>query len=159
MKLFQTLLCFLVAMLTAVNVCANPDIPNHYQEPGMYPTRDYLNHHLGEFIDPFQGSLQLQHVDLVLPGNGGFDLKVQRSYNLRIKNQQSPFGLGWDIHFGRVQKPNFGACGLDAQTKLTLELPDGSQQSFYQTAIGATGGGFLTGRFWRGVCASGGMSV
>jgi YD repeat-containing protein len=139
---------------------ANADIPNHYQEPGLYPNRDYLNHHIGEFIDPFQGSLQLQHVDLVLPGNGGFDLKVQRSYNLRSKNSQGPFGLGWDIHFGRVQKPNFGACGLDAQTKLTLQLEDGSNQSFFKSAIPSSGAStFLTTRFWRGECFGGGMIV
>lgn len=139
---------------------ANADIPNHYQEAGLYPNRDYLNHHLGEFIDPFQGSLQLQHVDIFLPGNGGFDLKVQRSYNLRSGYRQSPFGLGWDIHFGRVKKPNFGACGLDAQTKLTLEMPDGSQQSFFKSAIGASGvQTFLTSRLWRGECSQGGMIV
>jgi hypothetical protein len=68
---------------------ANTDIPNHYQEPGLYPNRDYLNQHLDEFIDPFQGSLQLQHVDIALPGDSGFDLKVQRSYNLRSLNQAS----------------------------------------------------------------------
>lgn len=141
-------------------VTANPSIPNQYQEAGLYPNRDYLNHHLGEFIDPFQGSLQLQHVDIVLPGNGGFDLKVQRSYNLRTSYQQSPFGLGWDIHFGRVTKPNLGGCGLDAQTKLTLELPDGSQQSFFKSAISASGANtFLTTRLWRGECSAGTMIV
>jgi YD repeat-containing protein len=139
---------------------ANASIPNHYQEAGLYPNRDYLNHHLGEFIDPFQGSLQLQHADIFLPGNGGFDLKVQRSYNLRTSNQQSPFGLGWDIHFGRVKKPNLGGCGLDAQTKLTVEMPDGSQQSFFRSAVAASGAGtFLTTRLWRGECSQGGMIV
>ena len=151
--------CLIIANFLGV-VSANTDIPNNYQEPGLYPNRDYVNHHLGEFIDPFQGSLQLQHVDIVLPGNGGFDLKVQRSYSLKTLNQASPFGMGWDIHFGRVRKPILGACGLLAQTKMTLELADGSQQSFYNSSISSAGAGaFLTTRLWRGFCQSGGIVV
>jgi Domain of unknown function (DUF6531) len=37
-----------------------------------------------EDVQPFTGNLNLVHTDLVLPGNGGFDLKVQRVYNSRI---------------------------------------------------------------------------
>src|SRR6059036_1609513 len=37
-----------------------------------------------ESVDPFTGNLSLLHTDVVVPGNGGFDLKIQRSYNSRI---------------------------------------------------------------------------
>lgn len=71
-----------------------------------------------ESVAPFTGNLSLVHTDLVLPGNGGFDLKVQRVYNSRIwgrrntsapgvvaYNERSIAGLGWSFPFGRVRNP------------------------------------------------------
>src|SRR5689334_24395933 len=76
----------------------------HAQEPGLNPNRDYVHQHFAEHIDPYNGNLQLQYVDAFAAGNGGFDLKIQRSYNLLLANDQfSPFGRGWLIHFGRVR--------------------------------------------------------
>jgi hypothetical protein len=37
-----------------------------------------------EHIDPMTGNLPLTFTDLVLPGNAGFDLKIQRIYNSKI---------------------------------------------------------------------------
>src|SRR5438552_4774023 len=37
-----------------------------------------------ESVDPFTGNLNLLHTDVFLPGNGGQDLRIQRSYNSRI---------------------------------------------------------------------------
>lgn len=74
-----------------------------------------------ESVAPFTGNLSLVQTDLVLPGNGGMDLKVQRVYNSRIwgrrdtsnpgvvaYNERSIAGLGWSFHFGRVRNP-FGS--------------------------------------------------
>ena len=56
-------------------------IPDFYREPGIQPNRDFVNQSHHENIDPFTGSLQRHYVDIRIPGNGGLDLKVIRSYN------------------------------------------------------------------------------
>jgi YD repeat-containing protein len=144
------------------------DAPNHYNEPGINPNREYVNQHFAEQIDPFSGNLQLHYVDVFLPGNGGFDLKVQRSYNvLKVGDNYSPYGRGWDMHFGRVKhRTNQPACNwsTSAAQSLVLETPDGSQQTFYKSS-GVAGtsinSDFITTRFWKGQCdsGSGGMVV
>src|SRR5262245_49673894 len=67
--------------------------PDFYKEPGIYPNRDYLNQHVTENIDPFTGALQIQSTDVYLPGAGGFDLKVVRSYNTTRINPANPADL------------------------------------------------------------------
>src|SRR6266571_9438520 len=37
-----------------------------------------------ESVDPFTGNVNLLHTDVILPGDGGLDLRIQRSYNGRI---------------------------------------------------------------------------
>ena len=96
-------------------------------------------------VQPFTGNLNLVHTDLVLPGDGGFDLKVQRVYNSRIwgrrevqapgvvaYNERSIAGLGWSFHFGRVRNP----FGTGSQNPLlsdnpVIELSDGSTHELY----------------------------
>src|SRR5262249_20738315 len=53
--------------------------------------RDYFSQLPFEHIDTLAGGLTLTFTDLVLPGNAGFDLKFQRSYN--SKNHQWTFGI------------------------------------------------------------------
>src|SRR3954470_2339766 len=76
-------------------------IPSFYQEPGLSPNRDYINQQVNEHIDPFTGKLQLHYVDLFLPGNGGMDIKVQRSYNSQddVLSEPTALGVGWTMHF------------------------------------------------------------
>lgn len=68
---------------------------------------------VSENVDPFSGILTLTHTDLHLPGNGGLDVNVMRTYNSMIwgrrdKNvneynsssfialkRKSPLGIGW----------------------------------------------------------------
>jgi hypothetical protein len=54
-------------------------IPTFYQEPGLSPHREVVDQHVSERIDPFTGKLQIHAVDLVIPGNGGLDIQVQRA--------------------------------------------------------------------------------
>ena len=71
----------------------------------MSRTRDYVNQHPNERIDPFTGKLQYHFTDLFIPGNGGLDIVVQRSYNSLNESldvETSPVGLGWTMHFWRV---------------------------------------------------------
>lgn len=138
-------------------------IPSYYQEPGLSRTRDYINQHANERIDPFTGKLQWHYVDLLIPGNGGLDLKVQRSYTSLNEDvpELSPAGLGWTMHFGRViRKATVGICfnGDPAVVNPVLELPDGSRRILYSAPVLA-GASFITTDFWKAQCAANGNGL
>ncbi|WP_110382383.1 Ig-like domain repeat protein [Nitrosomonas ureae] len=152
-------------ILIPINVIAeNEVIPDFYQDPGIYPNRDYLNQHFNEHIDPFTGALQLHYVDIHLPGNGGFDLNITRSYNSASIDASNPSayqsltGLGWTIHFGRILKAaNTSICFNNLSTLISdnpvLELPDGSRQLFAFT--GNSSPLMLTTQYWKAECIVG----
>jgi YD repeat-containing protein len=136
-------------------------IPSFYQEPGVSRTREYTNQHPQERIDPFTGKLQWHAVDLFVPGNGGLDIKVQRSYSSRNYNgtvevpfeESSPVGLGWTMHFGRVlRKASTLICDLTAPSTRNpvLELPDGSRQVLYPALDGPS---FISPGLWKAECS------
>src|SRR2546428_500807 len=99
-----------------------------------------------ESVDPFTGNLNLLHTDVILPGNGGLDLKIQRTYNSRIWgrkdtdfpglvafNEKSVMGIGWSFHFGRVLNPGgSGSINRFDPRNPIVELPDGSNHPLYQ---------------------------
>jgi hypothetical protein len=105
-----------------------------------------------ESIDPASGALTLVATDLVLPGNGGFDLAVTRVYNSSIYPQydsgstaleeDSWAGVGWRLHFGRVLNPYATAGGATS-----IEFGDGSRQPLYTTT--AYPEGWMTPGFAR----------
>jgi len=136
-------------------------IPSFYQEPGLSPGREYVNQQMNEHIDPFTGKLQLHYVDLFLPGNGGLDIKVQRSYNSQdeLLTEPTVLGVGWTMHFGRVLRRSIiNICAINTRTTNApvLELPDGSRQLLYlspdQTFL------ITTNRF-KAVCGGTGLIV
>src|SRR5258706_10377574 len=86
-----TLTC--AALLCIKAALALESIPGFYQDPGLSPNRDYVNQQMYEHIDPFTGKLQLHYIDLFLPGNGGLDTHVQRSYNNHDELLTEPTGL------------------------------------------------------------------
>ncbi|WCM94564.1 DUF6531 domain-containing protein [Acidovorax sp. NCPPB 2350] len=146
-------------------IAAQEVIPDFYKDPGIYPNRDYVNQGFGEHVDPFTGSLQLHYVDMHLPGNGKFDLKIIRSYNSASVEPTNPAtheslaGVGWNIHFGRVLKSRETTlCGnKNAQSVAdnpVLELPDGSRQLLAFT--GSTSPLMLTTQRWRADCITSG---
>jgi YD repeat-containing protein len=135
-------------------------IPDFYKGPGIDPNRSYVNQSFAEHIDPFTGSLQLHYVDIHLPGNGGFDLSVVRSYSsagvpyLNPAQYQGLAGVGWTIHFGRVLKKDTAVCGPagpSVANNPVIEMPDGSRQLL--TYTGTTPLALSTQR-WRADCAS-----
>lgn len=145
-------------------------IPSFYQEAGISKTRSYINQNDSEHIDPFTGKLQHHFVDVFIPGNGGMDLKVQRSYNsvndLSNVNdfwisphEKSPVGIGWTMHFGRVLKWT-GAYLCDAVNipgrNAVFELPDGSRRILYPSLDTAVVS-WVTTDFWRAECGSAGV--
>jgi YD repeat-containing protein len=132
----------------------NEPIPSFYQEPGLSPNRGYVSQHANEHIDPFTGKLQWHFVDLYIPGNGGMDIKVQRSYSSlnEILGDDSPFGAGWTMHYGRVlRKASVSFCAHALSTTLApvFEMPDGSRQIFYDTLDNVD---FISTGMWKAKC-------
>jgi YD repeat-containing protein len=153
-----------LALGTASAVADGVDesIPSFYQEPGGAQNRSDVSQHPNERIDPFTGKLQWHYVDLFIPGNGGLDIKVQRSYSSlnEILGDDSPVGAGWTMHFGRVlRKASVDICqlGQSATANPVLELSDGSRQIMYDAP---DGGSMLSTARWKATCGpSGGLIV
>jgi len=153
---------FVLRILTALADGVDEPIPSFYQEAGGAQNRSDVSQHPNERIDPFTGKLQWHFVDLYIPGNGGLDIKVQRSYSSlnEILADDSPVGAGWTMHFGRVlRKASVDICqlGQSATANPVLELPDGSRQMMYDAP---DGGSTITTARWKGTCApAGGLIV
>ena len=152
----------------AVAIGAQEVIPDFYKDPGLNPNRNYINQNFSEHIDPFTGALQLHYVDIFIPGNGGFDLKVIRSYNsasvdgMNPASYESLAGLGWTIHYGRVLKArDTSVCSNINATSVAdnpvIELPDGSRQLLAFT--GGTAPLALTTQRWRADCNTSGSTL
>lgn len=143
-------------------------VPDFYEEPGLHPFRDQESQDIVEQIDPFSGSLNLSHTDIVIPGNGGLDIAIKRHYTSNIYVSRpsdnfsppypsrllprTPYGVGWSMHFGRVTRvtqdassATVGICDVnttDPEAHLdnpVLETPDGSQQVLFVNATSDTG--------------------
>ncbi len=131
-----------------------------YDAPGTDPYRKTVSLTDYENIDPYTGGLTLNFVDMRLPGNGGLDLVVQRSYNSKntCRSWQSDpvsvwcdpggyevnswVGEGWSLHFGKLLYPQNIALNNPI-----IEMPDGSlHEAFYDIA---GGGGYITKEYWK----------
>ncbi|WP_407362456.1 RHS repeat protein [Pseudomonas luteola] len=125
----------------------NPASTSIYEDPGIQKNRAFSNTSQTDTVDPFTGSLKIISPDLNIPGNGGMDINVIRNYQSISKeqgpysngyNSATPYGVGWDIHFGRIWvndrvKSSDSLSGCRTGFNLTrynpiLELPDGSRQ-------------------------------
>ena len=114
---------------------------------GFDQNRDYFSGLPMEHIDPMSGNLILTFTDLVLPGNGGFDLKIQRIYNSKIYRnfhsmgdtlgEDSWAGVGWSMHLGRI---------LDPEGTPVVEMSDGSRHPTFRHVNGS--GRFITKEYW-----------
>lgn len=150
--------CAVFAMLApGVLQAANP-LPTYYQENGLQPFRAALSTPLDEHVDPFTGKLQLHHVDVVIPGNGGFDLALQRSYNspgstygstseTYSYNRTPNLGVGWSLlPGGRLYVGD--ACTNASSHQMVFETPDGGRQPLIRTGSGD----FRSPAQWRALC-------
>jgi YD repeat-containing protein len=151
----------IVPLITAVGqpiwAQSTDPIPSFYQEPGLSENREYVTQHFAEAVDPFTGKLQLHYVDLSLQGNGGLDIKVQRSYTApdwySAALPASSIGLGWTMHYGIY----YGSCGNNVNSP--MEMPDGSRKIFYTALDGVS---MVSKDRWKASCAPGataGMTV
>jgi YD repeat-containing protein len=164
-KIYRLCLCAAIAfgvMLPLSLAQTNGKMPDFYKEPGMQPNRDFVNQHFGEHIDPFTGALQLHYVDVFIPGNGGFDLRIQRSYNSASVDRVNPkhhsmMGVGWSLHMGRVVKTGTDICSNtnpdSGNDNAVIETPDGGTQRLYFTSSGSPL--MITQRRWKAECISG----
>ncbi|MCM2356858.1 MAG: choice-of-anchor D domain-containing protein [Geobacteraceae bacterium] len=115
-----------------------------------------------ENVDPFSGILTLAHTDLHLPGNGGLDVNLIRTYNSMIwgrrdtsfpglvaKNERSPLGIGWTMHMGIVHNPAGQGSGYWQSFQPDnpiVEMPDGSKHVFYNDKNDTSR--FISKEFW-----------
>lgn len=92
-----------------------------------------------EQIDPASGTLTVVGTDLVLPGNAGFNLVVQRVYNSSVYpdydsggstalEEDSWAGIGWRLHFGRIIHADSTIGG-----EMQVEMGDGSRHALYHS--------------------------
>jgi YD repeat-containing protein len=129
-------------------------------EPGINPYREQISQDGIESVDPYSGKLMVRYLDLFLPGNGGLDIKVFRTYDTaRIFGLQvgssllSPMGNGWTFHFGSligdyVCEPIANA----SDSRPVFYLPDGRQFKF---SLAPTGLGhlYVSKEGWVADCA------
>jgi YD repeat-containing protein len=164
----RTLAC--LAAVLFVETAFAEEIRDYYAEPGINPFKETRNDNFNEHIDPFSGTLQLQYTDVHVPGNGGLDVKVTRTYTSLQTNDYPKIGrngLGWTMHFGRIVASsqsqanicNQGAFPLTTKENPSLELPDGGREILVLSRY-HTDGTLVTRSNWRAQCTTGiGMMV
>ncbi|MCP1674020.1 YD repeat-containing protein [Natronocella acetinitrilica] len=144
-------------------------IRDYYEEPGLNPHRDTRNDSFNEQIDPFSGSLQLSFTDLVIPGNGGFDIEIKRTYT-HVQGSlppYSPYGTGWTMHFGRIVVGNLHSSKVCVQQQYAisvkdnpmLELPSGERHLLVLAVPELEDLYLVTKSMWRADCNSTGEVI
>jgi hypothetical protein len=111
-----------------------------FDASGFQRNRDYFSQLPFENIDTLSGGLTLTFTDLVLPGNAGFDLRFQRTFN-------SKGGVAW----------RFGIEGLVMEVSEraddgppTLHGTDGGRDgTTWMSNSNADHQWAITGRFWK----------
>jgi YD repeat-containing protein len=164
----------LLALLLAVSVVSlqqavAEEIRDYYSEPGLNPFKETLNENFTEQIDPFSGTLQLKYSDVHIPGNGGMDIDITRTYTSLQTNaypKTGRLGLGWTMHFGRIvasrtfqsQICNQATFPLTTRENPSLELPDGGRELLVLSNQHSDGT-LLTRSNWRARCGTGGVGL
>lgn len=87
-RLLFSFLQFLILSSIVLDTYSDP-LPDYYAEPGYSAFRDYELSGPVETIDPFSGGLGLLYTDLVIPGDGGLDIVVQRYYRAPSRYESS----------------------------------------------------------------------
>jgi hypothetical protein len=143
-------LAALALSLVAVRALAASD--KVFDARGFSPNRPSASQLPFEHIDPMTGNVLLTFTDLSLPGNAGFDLNIQRTYNSKMLEgwgiqeefeEDSWAGLGWSLHMGRVLNPGSSTPGP------TIELPDGGRRQLFQLQGDPSGTTYVTREHMR----------
>ncbi|WNO10573.1 PQQ-binding-like beta-propeller repeat protein [Teredinibacter sp. KSP-S5-2] len=145
------------------------EIRDYYAEPGLHPFKESLNQSFNEHIDPFSGTLQLKYTDIHIPGNGGMDISINRSYtslqpsdiNVAASDSLMNMGLGWTMHFGRIVAPkshidkvcNQSNHAETVRDNPSLELGDGAREQLVLSAFHlSTTNTLITKSNWKAQC-------
>ncbi len=101
-------------------------------DPGQITFRDPIGDTAHEFIDPYTGSLDRTYTDLHLPGDGGLDLKIIRTFkSTRITDtalEDRNLGYAWQITFGKLKVNG---------RYLAIELYDGTTSTAVREKAGS----------------------
>ncbi|TQV76077.1 RHS repeat protein, partial [Exilibacterium tricleocarpae] len=146
------------------NPAVAEEIRDYYAEPGFNPFKEIINQNFNETVDPFSGTLQLHYTDILVPGNGGMDIRVNRVYTSLQTNAypvRSLAGLGWLMHFGRIVTSNRhtdklcnqGLWSVSTRDNPSLEQPDGGRELLVLNAID-NDGTLITRSNWKAECDS-----
>lgn len=160
----NAILVFSLLLMLGFNKALAETLP--YYEPGINPYREQASQDGIESVDPYTGMLKVQHLDLFLPGNGGLDIKVLRTYDSADVIQlgvggghTSPLGNGWVFHFGLFS--GYNVCNLNSilgTIRPTFKLPDGTQFRFNKAQPGF-GHLYVSREGWVADCASDGNGL
>ena len=162
---------FLGIALIASNAAVAVGMTDFYEEPGLNPNRS-LHETDFDAVDPFTGKLQLHQTDISIPGNGGMNLEVTRSYTSG-NIWGGGFGYsGWTMDFGYVEAETLNALcstGLYVSNvhNPVLVTPDGGRQVLADVDTTIPGPPYtfpyITNKFWKATCTgaptSGGLIV
>lgn len=164
---FLVLVLFLPRLLNASDA-----LDPYYETKGVAGERQGLSGGAIDVIDPFSGSLQLPHVDLIVPGNAGMDIVLKRQYRslakvtseLAYKGERTSTGIGWQLHFGRVLTPlNQPFCNayqdnLKSSKNSVFEAPDGSKHALLP-AVSTFGHAMISKSLWVADCTNNGYVI
>ncbi|MEQ1591030.1 MAG: RHS repeat-associated core domain-containing protein [Thiobacillaceae bacterium] len=166
-RLLTSVLVFLALALGVGTVSAATPV---YYEPGINPYREQISQDDIESVDSYTGILKVRNSDLLLPGNGGLDIKILRAYDSANvvglglgSSLLSPMGNGWTFHFGALNGAYVCQPNLNSSTsRPVLDLPDGSH---YKLLLAPAGLGhlYVSKEGWVADCAnapdSGGLII
>ena len=162
-------LCF----LTTFSFGNNYSVSTH-NDPGLSYLREFQGDSYEEFIDPHTGGVKFINSMLEIPGQGGLDIEISRVYNSIFdqdlagrKISRSPFGLGWDINFGRVwtyDKKSLSGSYCPVRNVSTVTNPifedeTGARKVLANTTRDLRSYHFITTDQWVGKCSNGGMKL
>lgn len=155
LRLLRTSLLLGLAVLLGVLLPLPSNADELFDARGFVQNRAYFGQSPVEHIDPVTGNVLLTFTDLVLPGNAGFDLRIQRTYNSKVYrnyhsqgetlDEDSWAGVGWTLHLGRVLQP--------FSVRPVIEMPDGSRHPLFSNAdragcVTPAGTCLITREFW-----------
>lgn len=156
-RAFAVLLLILAGQATHAE-----EIRDYYAEPGLNPFKETIRD-LNETIDVFSGTLQHRYVDLKVPGNGGMDITLTRTYtsqqDFAIGNYRGYTGLGWTMHMGRIVVPTAHKDKICTQPQWnistkdnpSIEFADGGRELLVLEGDGS-GATLITKTNWKADC-------
>jgi hypothetical protein len=169
-KLANTVWIALLALAVAVPSAARAqqqstsDVFDQFFRFGDTAHKVYAQEAPGETVDPFTGTLRIVQEDLALPGKGGLDLHIVRTYSSKIwaradlldmdpllpEKEHSVLGYGWTFHMGRLKGPTpiSNAWGCQSGEYPVFEGADGESRVFYPVDANVTNPRYRSKDYW-----------